>query len=121
MHTIHSLGAFSLVRWFRSTFPTSECTIGGRYVDSDSHVESGSRFDDSTGKSQALAYRKRYWNEHNFKALRIIADAAAKENLTVSEVALRWMSHHSLMKKFVVPPPNMQRLSLMDIGSFMMQ
>ncbi|KAG8856667.1 hypothetical protein FRB91_000440 [Serendipita sp. 411] len=62
-------------------------------------VYQGSRFDDTKGTSQSVAYRKRYWNDHNFEALSIIAEAAAKENLTVAEVALRWMSHHSLMKR----------------------
>lgn len=41
----------------------------------------------------------RYWNEHYFKALDIIKDAADKAGLTMSEVALRWVSHHSLMKR----------------------
>ncbi len=34
-----------------------------------------------------------------FQALQIIKDAADKAGLTMSEVALRWVSHHSLMKR----------------------
>ncbi|KAG8802028.1 hypothetical protein FRC16_010553 [Serendipita sp. 398] len=79
--------------------PLSGGFLTGRYVDSDSKIEQGSRFDDTKGTSQSVAYRKRYWNDHNFEALSIIAEAAAKENLTVAEVALRWMSHHSLMRR----------------------
>ncbi|CCA69499.1 related to potassium channel beta subunit protein [Serendipita indica DSM 11827] len=79
--------------------PLSGGFLTGRYVDATSQVEPGSRFDDSKGTSQSVNYRKRYWNDHNFKALSIIADAAANESLTISEVALRWMSHHSQMKR----------------------
>lgn len=46
-----------------------------------------------------MLYCQRYWNEHYFKALDIIKDAADKAGLTMSEVALRWVSHHSLMKR----------------------
>ncbi|KAG8813927.1 hypothetical protein FRC17_001374 [Serendipita sp. 399] len=79
--------------------PLSGGFLTGRYVDASSKVEPSSRFDDSKGTSQSIAYRKRYWNDHNFQALSIIAEAAEKEGLTVAEVALRWMSHHSLMKR----------------------
>lgn len=41
----------------------------------------------------------RYWNEHYFKALDIIKTAADKAGLTMAEIALRWISHHSLMKR----------------------
>lgn len=41
----------------------------------------------------------RYWNEPYFKALGIIREASEKAGLTTSEVALRWVSHHSLMKR----------------------
>ena len=45
------------------------------------------------------SYRKRYWNEPYFKALEIIQAAANKAGLTMSEVAIRWVSNHSLMKR----------------------
>jgi len=69
----------------------------GRYNAMNEAVEGGSRFDPN--KMQGQSYRKRYWNEHYFKALQIIKDAADKAGLTMSEVALRWVSHHSLMKR----------------------
>lgn len=94
---------FPALRKFGISFyaynPLSGGFLTGRYVNAESQVEPGARFDNSKGTSQAVNYRKRYWNDHNFRALHIIADAAAKENLTVAEVALRWMSHHSLMKR----------------------
>lgn len=93
----------------------------GRYVDPSSNVETGSRFDDSMGKSQAVNYRKRYWNDHNFRALGIIADAAAKENLTVAEVALRWMSHHSLLKRLAFWSIARTCMNLVDTGNSTMQ
>ena len=44
-------------------------------------------------------YRNRYWNEHYFQALATIEAAASKHKLTLAEVALRWVSHHSLLKR----------------------
>ena len=44
-------------------------------------------------------YRKRYWNEPYFAALVQIEAAAAAHGLTLAEVALRWLSHHSMMKR----------------------
>ncbi|CAG8590919.1 13528_t:CDS:10 [Acaulospora colombiana] len=51
-------------------------------------AEPGSRFDSAKGTSQSINYRKRYWNDHNFKALSIIAEAAEKENLTIPETEI---------------------------------
>ncbi|KAL5488392.1 hypothetical protein ACEPAI_6500 [Sanghuangporus weigelae] len=69
----------------------------GRYNKPDGEVEPGSRFDPNKGQGQN--YRNRYWNEPHFKALEIIKQAADKAGLTMAEVALRWISHHSLMKR----------------------
>jgi len=77
--------------------PLAGGLLTGRYVDATDHVEEGARFDSDKGFGQL--YRKRYWNEHNFQALRIIRDAAKKAELTMPEVALRWLSHHSLLKR----------------------
>ena len=41
----------------------------------------------------------RYWNEPQFKALGIVRGVAEKAGLTMAEVTLRWVSHHSLMKR----------------------
>jgi aflatoxin B1 aldehyde reductase len=69
----------------------------GRYRDLNSQNEPGSRFDPNT--AQGKMYRQRYWNEQYFQALEIVEKAAKEAGLTLGECALRWMSHHSQMKK----------------------
>ncbi|KAA1474652.1 Aldo/keto reductase [Dentipellis sp. KUC8613] len=69
----------------------------GRYHSLNDQVEAGSRFDPN--RIQGQGYRKRYWKEPFFKALADIQAVADKHNLTMAEVALRWISHHSLMKR----------------------
>lgn len=69
----------------------------GRYKSLDNQVEPGSRFDPEKG--QGRSYRQRYWKEPYFKALESVEAVATKHNLTLAEIALRWVSHHSLMKR----------------------
>jgi len=69
----------------------------GRYNSLDDKVEPGSRFDPEKG--QGKGYRARYWNEPHFKALAFIKAVAEAHNLTMAEIALRWISRHSLMKR----------------------
>jgi len=69
----------------------------GLYSRKDQDVEPGSRFDPS--KNQGANYRKRYWNDSYFKALELVKEVSDKHKLTMAEVALRWVSHHSLMKR----------------------
>jgi len=69
----------------------------GRYTGMDDKVETGSRFDPE--KAQGQNYRKRYWNKTHFDALALIKPVIEKHGLTMPEVALRWVSHHSLMKR----------------------
>ncbi|EPS45824.1 hypothetical protein H072_300 [Dactylellina haptotyla CBS 200.50] len=63
----------------------------------DGGVDTGTRFDDS--KVQGQMYRKRYWKDSYFKARDIIEAVAEKNGLTLVEVALRWMNHHSLLRR----------------------
>ena len=65
--------------------------------DADKDVESGSRFDPN--KWQGKMYRARYWNEQYFNALDLLRPVAKKHGLTEAECALRWMTHHSQLKK----------------------
>lgn len=44
-------------------------------------------------------YRARYWKEPYFRALAQIEAVTQKHGLTLAEVALRWISHHSLMRR----------------------
>ena len=69
----------------------------GRYRSLQDGSETGSRFDPTT--TQGKMYRLRYWNEPHFRALDKIEAVAAKHGLTLAEIALRWVSHHSLMKR----------------------
>ncbi|KAI0669008.1 Aldo/keto reductase [Trametes maxima] len=69
----------------------------GRYRSLNDQVEPGSRFDPEKG--QGRSYRRRYWKEPYFRALSAIEEVAKKHGLTLAEVALRWISHHSLMKR----------------------
>ena len=43
-------------------------------------------------------YRKRYFKDATFDALRLIEPVAQKHNLTMVEIALRWCTHHSALK-----------------------
>jgi aryl-alcohol dehydrogenase-like predicted oxidoreductase len=40
-------------------------------------------------------YQARYFKDPYFNAIEIIRSAAEKHNLTIIEIALRWMIHHS--------------------------
>ena len=89
----------------------------GRYRSVEDQVEPGSRFDPSKFQGQVRlssqrhrttliffgpppqGYRARYWKEPYFRALAQIEAVAEKHNLTMAEIALRWISHHSLMKR----------------------
>jgi aflatoxin B1 aldehyde reductase len=57
-------------------------------------IEPGSRFDEN--KAQGRMYRARYWKEEFFGALDLLREA--KGEARESEVALRWMMHHSQLK-----------------------
>jgi aflatoxin B1 aldehyde reductase len=60
-------------------------------------IEPGSRFDPA--RVQGTSYRGRYWNDAYFDALDIVRPAAKKAGLTTAEAALRWITHHSALKK----------------------
>lgn len=68
-----------------------------RYQRDMAAVEAGSRFDPA--RNQGQNYRRRYWNEAYFDALDVVRPVAKKLGLTTAEAALRWVNHHSLMKK----------------------
>ncbi|XTI82738.1 Aldo/keto reductase [Cenococcum geophilum] len=63
----------------------------------DEDVEAGSRFDPN--RWQGRFTRARYWNEAYFDALDIVRPVAKKHGLTEAECALRWLSHHSQLKR----------------------
>ncbi|KAJ7477296.1 Aldo/keto reductase [Mycena galericulata] len=69
----------------------------GRYNSVDDKPESGSRFDPE--RNQGKNYRNRYWKEPYFQALAAVRPVVERHGLTMAEVALRWISHHSLMRR----------------------
>ena len=69
----------------------------GRYRSLQDESKACSRFDPNT--RQGKQYPVRYWNETHFRALDKSEAVAAKHGLTLAEIALRWVSHHSLMKR----------------------
>ncbi|PAV19172.1 Aldo keto reductase [Pyrrhoderma noxium] len=77
----------------------------GKYSSPNVLLDNGTLFDASAHGNQAQIYLKRYWNEEYFKALAVVRRAleqrrgSGKEKLTLTEAALRWISHHSAMKK----------------------
>ncbi|KAL1956369.1 hypothetical protein VTO42DRAFT_7352 [Malbranchea cinnamomea] len=73
--------------------PLAGGIFSGKYKTADIPAEG--RFSDANG--YGTNYRQRYFKEATFDALRIIEPVAQKYNLTLIEVALRWMLHHSAL------------------------
>lgn len=59
-------------------------------------VPAEGRFSDQTTRVGEM-YRKRYFRDSTFEALRLIEPVAEKHNLTMLEIALRWCVHHSAL------------------------
>ena len=92
---------FPCLRHYGMAFYNYNPLAGGyltsRYHRETKDVEEGSRFD--PGRWQGRNYRSRYWHEEYFDALDILRPVAAKHGLTEAECALRWMTHHSMLKR----------------------
>ncbi|KAG9002396.1 hypothetical protein FRB94_013310 [Tulasnella sp. JGI-2019a] len=58
------------------------------------NAEKGSRFN----KDTPGPYKQWYMNDISIQAVKMIHEAAAKEQLTSTEVALRWLQHHSVLR-----------------------
>ncbi|KAA1472009.1 Aldo/keto reductase [Dentipellis sp. KUC8613] len=97
---------------FYSFSPLANGFLLGRYHSVNDQVEAGSRFDPNklSGKqaspdellvplSMLIHMFQRIWKEPFFKAVETIKAVTDKHNLTLAEVALRWISHHSLLKR----------------------
>ena len=70
--------------------------LTGRYTRNQTEFEAGSRFDPQI--MQGKLHRNRYWNDAYFDALELIQSAAQKHRLSLGEVALRWLRHHSALE-----------------------
>ena len=100
-YTYNPLGELrraSITRALRADHPSPLSPAGGGFftgrIKSPSDVvESGSRFD--ANRTQGQSYRKRYYRDEYFEAIKIVSAAAEKAKLSMAEVALRWMQHHS--------------------------
>lgn len=77
--------------------PVAGGMLTDRYQRDTTQHEEGSRFDPK--RSQGANYRGRYWNDAYFDALDVIRPVAKKLGMTTAEAAVRWISHHSLMKR----------------------
>ncbi|KAE8448757.1 hypothetical protein EG329_008973 [Mollisiaceae sp. DMI_Dod_QoI] len=93
---------FPCLRHYGMAFYNFNPLAGGyltsRYTrETDDNVEQGSRFDPNLW--QGKMYRMRYWSDPYFDALDILRPVAKKHGLTEVECALRWMTHHSLLKR----------------------
>ena len=92
---------FPCLRHYGIAFYNYNPLAGGyltsRYHRNDKDVEEGSRFDPN--RWQGRSYRGRYWHDEYFDALDLLRPIAAKHGLTEAECALRWMTHHSLLKR----------------------
>lgn len=78
--------------------PIAGGLLTSRYHRDVNEHEAGSRFDPA--KNQGQNYRNRYWRDEYFDALDIIRNAIkGHDGLTEAGAALRWITHHSLLKK----------------------
>ncbi|KAJ7302669.1 NADP-dependent oxidoreductase domain-containing protein [Mycena albidolilacea] len=71
--------------------------LTSRYTRDQTAFDGGERFDPS--RKQGQLHRLRYWNEPNFKALDLLRPAIAPHGISESDAALRWLAHHSVLKK----------------------
>ena len=77
--------------------PMAGGLLSGKIKSRDMVPESG-RFSD-VSSAQGANYRRRYFRESTFAALRLVEAAVAKhEGLGMAETALRWMVHHSQLR-----------------------
>jgi len=76
--------------------PIAGGLFSGKIKSQDILPESG-RFSHNNG-AQGGAYRQRYFKDSTFQALKLMEEVAAKHNLSMIEMALRWVVHHSQLK-----------------------
>jgi aflatoxin B1 aldehyde reductase len=75
--------------------PVAGGLFSGKIKTKDMIPEDG-RFSDNT--RIGVYYRKRYFREVTFNAMKIIEEAIEKHGLTMIETAFRWCVHHSALK-----------------------
>ena len=73
--------------------PLAGGLLSGRYKSADIPAEG--RYSDRS--SFGKLYRKRYFRDSYFEALKIIEPVVKKHNLAMVETAFRWLRHHSAL------------------------
>ncbi|KAL4786375.1 NADP-dependent oxidoreductase domain-containing protein [Aspergillus varians] len=71
--------------------PLAGGILSGKYKTKDIPAEG--RYSDNAASGSM--YRKRYFRDATFEALAVIEPVAQKHGLTLPEIALRWIHHHS--------------------------
>lgn len=71
--------------------------LTSRYQKDQTEFEDGERFDPK--KWQGKLTRGRYWNDPMWEALEGLRPVAKKHGITEVQCALRWLAHHSALKK----------------------
>ncbi|KAI8143118.1 Aldo/keto reductase [Fennellomyces sp. T-0311] len=88
---------FKCLRHYNISFYAYSPLAGGllspNYDNLSKEVEALSRFDPNTLHGQR--YRSRYWNESYFGAVGKVHQVAKEQGLNPTDIALRWMVHHS--------------------------
>jgi aflatoxin B1 aldehyde reductase len=74
--------------------PLAGGLFSGKYKTKDIPAEG--RYSDAVGRMGEM-YRKRYFKDSTFEALKIIEPVVEKHGLTMIETALRWCVHHSAL------------------------
>lgn len=76
--------------------PLAAGIFSGKYTSVDDRPAEG-RFSD-VDSERGTRYRERYFRPAVFEALAVIEPVATREGLTLVEVAIRWLVHHSGLK-----------------------
>jgi len=70
--------------------------FAGKIASVNDPAPTGGRFDASAG-GMGVMYRSRYLKDGFFRALPLLKEVADKHNLRLTEIALRWLQHHSVL------------------------
>ncbi|KAF8894573.1 Aldo keto reductase [Infundibulicybe gibba] len=71
--------------------------FAGKVSSASDSAPKGGRFDASGGHMMGVMYRDRYLKAGYFEALRLLKEVADVHGLRLTEIALRWCQHHSIL------------------------
>lgn len=77
--------------------PLAGSFLTDRYYRDKKEFEEGPRSDPK--RMQGKLFHGRYWDDLYFDALDILRPVAKEHGLTEAECALRWLEHHSVLKR----------------------